>query len=91
MILLQVNGLVKSFSGVNILENIQLEIKNQDRVALVGRNGAGKSTLLKIIAGEMSKDEGDIIMPKHTQIGYLAQHTGIDSTLTIWDEMMTVF
>lgn len=91
MILLQVNGLVKSFSGVNILENIQLEIKNQDRVALVGRNGAGKSTLLKIIAGEMSKDEGDIIMPKHTQIGYLAQHTGINSTLTIWDEMMTVF
>src|SRR5699024_6889303 len=91
MILLQVNGLVKSFSGVNILENIQLEIKNQDRVALVGRNGAGKSTLLKIIAEEMSKDEGDIIMPKHTQIGYLAQHTGIDSTLTIWDEMMTVF
>lgn len=91
MILLQVNGLVKSFSGVNILENIQLEIKERDRVALVGRNGAGKSTLLKMIAGEMSKDEGDIIMPKNTQIGYLAQHTGIDSALTIWDEMMTVF
>lgn len=91
MILLQVNGLIKSFSGINILENIQLEIKSRDRVALVGRNGAGKSTLLKIIAGEMSADEGDIIMPKQTQIGYLAQHTGIDSTLTIWEEMMTVF
>lgn len=91
MILLQVNGLIKSFSGINILENIQLEIKSRDRVALVGRNGAGKSTLLKIIAGEMSADEGDIIMPKQMQIGYLAQHTGIDSTLTIWEEMMTVF
>lgn len=91
MITLQVNGLTKSFSGVNIIENIQLEVKSRDRIALVGRNGAGKSTLLKIIAGEMSADQGDIMIPKDTRIGYLAQHTGIDSTLTIWEEMMTVF
>ena len=91
MITLQVNGLTKSFSGINIIENIQLEVKRRDRIALVGRNGAGKSTLLKIIAGEMSADKGDIIIPKETKIGYLAQHTGIDSSLTIWDEMMTVF
>lgn len=91
MITLQVNSLTKSFSGINIIENIQLEVKNRDRIALVGRNGAGKSTLLKIIAGEMSADKGDIIIPKDTQIGYLAQHTGIDSPLTIWEEMMTVF
>lgn len=91
MITLQVNGLTKSFSGVNIIENIQLEVKSRDRIALVGRNGAGKSTLLKIIAGEMSADQGDIMIPKDTRIGYLAQHTGIDSSLTIWEEMMTVF
>ena len=91
MITLQVNGLTKSFSGINIIENIQLEVKSRDRIALVGRNGAGKSTLLKIIAGEMSADKGDIIIPKETRIGYLAQHTGIDSSLTIWEEMMTVF
>lgn len=91
MIVLQVNGLTKSFSGINIIENIQLEVKKKDRIALVGRNGAGKSTLLKIIAGEMSADSGDIIIPKETRIGYLEQHSGIDSTLTIWEEMMTVF
>lgn len=91
MIILQVNGLTKSFSGIPILENIQLEVQHRDRIALVGRNGAGKSTLLKMIAGEMSVDQGDVIIPKDTQIGYLEQHTGIDSSLTIWAEMMTVF
>ena len=91
MIVLQVNGLTKSFSGTNILNSVQLEVHQRDRVALVGRNGAGKSTLLKIIAGEMLADSGNLIIPKDTRIGYLEQHSGIDSSLTVWDEMMTVF
>jgi len=91
LIVLQVNGLTKSFSGTDILENVKLEVQHRDRVALVGRNGAGKSTLLKIIAGEMSADSGDLIVPKDIRIGYLEQHSGIDSVLTVWDEMMTVF
>ncbi|WP_432361632.1 ribosomal protection-like ABC-F family protein [Sporosarcina sp. UB5] len=91
MIVLQVNGITKSFSGNDILNNVRLEIQHRDRVALVGRNGAGKSTLLKIIAGEMTADSGDVIMPKDVQVGYLEQHAGIDSSLTIWDEMLTVF
>ncbi len=91
LIVLQVNGLTKSFSGTDILENVKLEVQHRDRVALVGRNGAGKSTLLTIIAGEMSADSGDLIVPKDTRIGYLEQHSGIDSVLTVWEEMMTVF
>ncbi|MFJ7936725.1 ABC-F family ATP-binding cassette domain-containing protein [Sporosarcina sp. NPDC096371] len=91
MIVLQVNGLTKSFSGTDILENVRLEVQHRDRVALVGRNGAGKSTLLKIIAGEMTADSGDLIVPKDVKIGYLEQHSGIDSSLSIWQEMMTVF
>ncbi|QUW23709.1 ABC-F family ATP-binding cassette domain-containing protein [Sporosarcina sp. Marseille-Q4063] len=91
MIVLQVNALTKSFSGTTILDNVQLEVHQRDRVALVGRNGAGKSTLLKIIAGEMAADSGDLIIPKNIRIGYLEQHSGIDSSLTVWDEMMTVF
>lgn len=91
MIVLQVNGITKSFSGTDILQNVRLEVQHRDRVALVGRNGAGKSTLLKIIAGEMSADSGDLIMPKDVQVGYLEQHAGIDSSLTIWEEMLTVF
>lgn len=91
MILLQVNQLSKHFGAETILSNIKLEIQTRDRVALVGRNGAGKSTLLKIISGQMSFDSGDIIKPKEVTIGYLAQNTGLESSLSIWEEMLTVF
>ncbi|MBT2663095.1 ABC-F family ATP-binding cassette domain-containing protein [Bacillus sp. ISL-45] len=91
MILLQVNQLSKYFAADLILSNIKFEIQTNDRVALVGRNGAGKSTLLKIIAGYESHDGGEIIRPKGTTIGYLAQNTGLESEKSIWDEMLGVF
>ncbi len=91
LILLQVNALSKLYGAETILANIKLEVQAKDRIALVGRNGAGKSTLLKIIAGELSHDGGEIIKPKDVSIGYLAQNTGLETSLTIWDEMLTVF
>ena len=91
MIVLQVNQLYKSYIADEILSGVKLEVQHRDRVALVGRNGAGKSTLLKIIAGQLSYDSGEIIMPKGIKLGYLDQHAGLESDLSIWDEMMTVF
>ncbi|MFK3961862.1 ABC-F family ATP-binding cassette domain-containing protein [Guptibacillus hwajinpoensis] len=91
MIVLQVNGLTKSFGADTILSNIKLEVQSRDRVALVGRNGAGKSTLLKMITGQLSYDSGDIIKPKDVSIGYMAQDTGLESNLSIWEEMLGVF
>ncbi|EAG6292795.1 ABC-F family ATP-binding cassette domain-containing protein [Listeria monocytogenes] len=91
MILLQVQQISKFFGAEVILDNIKLEVKTGDRIALVGRNGAGKSTLLKIIAGKMSYDGGTISKPKSVEIGYLAQNTGLESSKTIWDEMLSVF
>lgn len=91
MIVLQVNQVHKSFGAEEILSGVKLEVQHRDRVALVGRNGAGKSTLLKIIAGELSHDSGDVIMPKDLSIGYLEQQTNLESDATIWDEMMTIF
>lgn len=81
----------KNFGAETILENIKLEVQTNDRIALVGRNGAGKSTLLKIIAGQISYDGGTISKPKHVQIGYLAQNTGLESSKTVWNEMLDVF
>lgn len=91
MILLQINQLSKYFGADPILSNIKLEVQTRDKIALVGRNGAGKSTLLKIISGAMSYDSGEIIKPKDVSIGYLAQDTGLESQLSIWDEMNLVF
>ncbi|MFC3041636.1 ABC-F family ATP-binding cassette domain-containing protein [Virgibacillus xinjiangensis] len=91
MILMQLNGVSKSFGAEEILRNVKIEIKDRDRIAIVGRNGAGKSTLLKIMAGEFTYDEGDIFQPKETTIGYLSQHTSLESDKTIWEEMLEVF
>jgi ATP-binding cassette, subfamily F, member 3 len=91
MILLQINQLCKYYGADIVLSNIKLEVQTRDRIALVGRNGAGKSTLLKIIAGNLSYDSGDMIKPKDVKIGYLAQDTGLESDLSIWDEMLSVF
>ncbi|MFJ8268293.1 ABC-F family ATP-binding cassette domain-containing protein [Peribacillus asahii] len=91
MILLQVNQVSKYYGAELILSNMKLEVQHKDRIALVGRNGAGKSTLLKIIAGQLSYDGGEIIQPKGVTIGYMAQDTGLESELSIWDEMLTVF
>ncbi|GEN53855.1 ABC-F family ATP-binding cassette domain-containing protein [Halobacillus faecis] len=91
MILMQLNQLTKRFGAELILSNIKLEVQMNDRIAIVGRNGAGKSTLLKMMAGEMSHDEGNIFKPKETTIGYLAQNTGLQSEETIWNEMEKVF
>lgn len=88
---MQLNGLSKSFGAEEILSNIKIEIKDKDRVAIVGRNGAGKSTLLKIMAGELSYDEGDFFKPKDLTFGYLSQHMVLESGKTIWDEMLEVF
>ncbi|MEC3884489.1 ABC-F family ATP-binding cassette domain-containing protein [Halobacillus sp. HZG1] len=91
MILMQLNQLTKRFGAELILSNIKLEVQMNDRIAIVGRNGAGKSTLLKMMAGEMSHDEGNIFKPKETTMGYLAQNTGLQSEETIWNEMEKVF
>ncbi|MFC2947549.1 ABC-F family ATP-binding cassette domain-containing protein [Virgibacillus sediminis] len=91
MILMQLNGVSKSFGAEEILSNVKMEIKDRDRIAIVGRNGAGKSTLLKIMAGEYTYDDGELFQPKETTIGYLSQHTSLESDKTIWEEMLEVF
>lgn len=91
MILLQCVQLSKAYGTEEILSNVKLEIKSRERVALVGRNGAGKSTLLKIITGELTYDTGDLIIPKEVEVGYLAQDSGLNSSRSIWDEMLLVF
>lgn len=91
MIIMQLNAISKSFGAEEILANIKLEIQDNDRIAIVGRNGAGKSTLLKIMAGELSYDDGELFKPKDLTIGYLSQHTALESNKTIWNEMLDVF
>ena len=60
MIILQGNKIERSFSGDVLFDNINIQVDERDRIALVGRNGAGKSTLLKILVGEEAPTSGEI-------------------------------
>lgn len=59
--ILEMSGINKSFSGVHVLHDVQLNVKKGTVHALMGENGAGKSTLMKILLGIYSKDSGKII------------------------------
>ncbi|MCI0130785.1 ATP-binding cassette domain-containing protein [Vagococcus sp. CY53-2] len=91
MILLQANNVSRLFGDDVLFENIQLDIQDKSRIALVGRNGAGKSTLLKILAGIEEPDTGLVTKTRDLTMGYLDQHTGLESDKTIWEEMLSVF
>ena len=91
MILLQANQIARYFGADTLFENLHLEVASKARIGLVGRNGAGKSTLLKIIANIEAPDAGQVIKNKQATLGYLAQDTGLDSTETIWNEMLKAF
>ena len=91
MILLQANNVMRRFGADVLFHDVNLQIQEHGRTALVGRNGAGKTTLLKMIAGITSPDEGTIAKNKDLTIGYLAQDQGLDSQNTIWAELDLVF
>ncbi|MCI7814314.1 MAG: ABC-F family ATP-binding cassette domain-containing protein [Robinsoniella sp.] len=88
--ILACNNISKSFGTSQILNQVCFHIEEREKAAIVGINGAGKSTLLKIIVGELSSDEGEVIIAKGKTIGYLAQHQALSSHNTIYDEMLEV-
>ena len=91
MLLLQTNDVTRRFGADVLFHNMNLQIQEHGRTALVGRNGAGKTTFLKMIAGITEPDEGTITKAKDLTIGYLAQDQGLDSQNSIWSELDTVF
>lgn len=91
MIILQANKIERSFAGEVLFDNINLQVDERDRIALVGKNGAGKSTLLKIFVGEEEPTSGEINKKKDISLSYLAQDSRFESENTIYDEMLYVF
>ena len=89
--ILSLNNIQKSFGADVILENVSLTAEANDKIGIVGVNGAGKSTLFKIITGELSSDGGSINIPSEATLGYFSQELDIDSSKTIYEELLTVF
>lgn len=81
----------KAFGAQDVFENISFEVKDKEKVAIVGRNGCGKSTLLKIIAQEEDLDSGNIHKEKSVTIGYLAQTVFLDDNISVEEDFENVF
>lgn len=88
--ILSCQNICKAFNEKNILQNVSFHIEEQDKAAIVGINGAGKTTLLRIIVGELQADAGNVTLSKNKSFGYLAQHQPVDSSHSIYDELLTV-
>lgn len=88
--ILACQNIEKSFDGVTILQDASFHIEEREKAALVGINGAGKSTLFRIIVGELSPDNGQVILAKGKTLGYLAQHQEMENELTIYDCLLQV-
>ena len=85
---LTVRGLSKAFGSNLLFENINFEIKREEKVAIIGNNGTGKTTLLKIINGLEPADSGEIRLGTRVKIGYYDQeHQVLDPKKTIFEEI----
>lgn len=88
--ILSCNHISKSYGVETILNDCSFFINDNEKAAIVGNNGAGKSTIMKIIMGELSPDEGNVIIGKDKTIGYLAQYQDLGSDTTIYEEVKSV-
>lgn len=86
--LLACQNISKAFGTKEILHDVNFHINEKEKIAIVGINGSGKTTLLKIIMGEETPDNGQVIIAKDTTIGYLSQHQDISFDNTIYGEML---
>ncbi len=91
MVVLSCKNIKKSYGVDEILKSTTFNINESEKVGLVGPNGAGKSTLFKILIRKIDADSGDIFTDKNKRLGYLSQHLTLESTNTIYDEMLKVF
>ena len=83
--LLQLTDISLTFGGEPVFSELDLVVHEGDRVALVGRNGSGKSTLMKVMAGLVEPDQGQVIVPQGTSVGYMEQDPDMAGFATLGD------
>ncbi len=84
MNIINVENLFFKYNKINVLENINLEIKEQDFLAIIGPNGGGKSTLLKLLLNLIKAQKGSIQKTVKTDdIGYVPQNTDLNTDFPI--------
>jgi ATP-binding cassette subfamily F protein 3 len=77
--------------GNYLFRDVNFTIKKDDKVGLVGKNGAGKSTILKMLSGEITFFEGNIVPEGNITIGFLKQDLDFVKGRTVWNETLQAF
>ena len=88
--ILSCQNISKAFVENQVLKNVSFHIEDHEKAAIVGINGAGKTTLLRIIVGEMTPDDGQVVLARDKTLGYLAQNSTVDTSHTIYEELLSV-
>ena len=83
MNLLSVEGVGKTFQDKAVFENISFGINQGQKIALIAKNGSGKTTLLKVVAGQLSPDQGEVNQRKGLNVSFLAQEPNLDPNRTV--------
>ena len=83
MNLLSVEEIGKTFQDKAVFENISFGINQGQKIALIAKNGSGKTTLLKIVAGQISPDQGEVNQRKGLNVSFLAQEPNLDPSKTV--------
>ncbi|MDH2916955.1 MAG: ATP-binding cassette domain-containing protein [Gallionella sp.] len=76
-----------AFGHVALLDHVDFQLDEGERVGLIGRNGGGKSSLLKILAGEAKLDDGTLWRQPTARICYVSQEPVLDANATVYDEV----
>ncbi len=72
-----------------LFSDVSLQINKGDKIGLVGKNGAGKSTMLRLLTRQIQPSEGKIHLPKELNIGLLSQDIKIETTLSVFEYLVT--
>jgi ATP-binding cassette subfamily F protein uup len=85
MPLLQLRQITLKYSAAPLLDQVDFQVDAGERICLLGRNGAGKTSLMRIITGEETPNEGELILPSETKVTRLIQEIPDDITGTVME------
>jgi len=89
--LFRISDVYKSYGAREVLRGASLQVNPGEHVGLVGRNGAGKTTLFRMISGEETPDEGDVVRTRGLKLGMLAQHVHFEEDTTVHEAALAAF
>ena len=89
--LFRLSDVYKSYGTQEVLRGASLQVNPGEHVGLVGRNGAGKTTVFRMVSGEESPVNGDVVKAKGLKLGLLAQHVHFEAGSTVHEAALAAF